>query len=72
MLDAGDFLHTGADTLPFGICSDSAAAIEALRDLANQMEAGTVVMIQAQTGCTVAANDMQKHVIFLEYSRRPW
>jgi hypothetical protein len=72
MLSANDFLHAGSDAVPFGICSGAAAAIAALRQLADGMETGKVVMHQAQTGCTAQENEMQKHVVFLEFSVRPW
>ena len=72
MLDAAAFLPQGPDTVPFGLCSDSAVAIKALRDLANAMERGSAVLEQAQTGTTAVQGDFVSYRVFLEYKIRPW
>ncbi len=72
VLDASTFAPMAPDTAPFGVCSDNAQAIKALRDLADGMEKGTVVIRQAQTGATAATNEFVTFRVFLEYVMKPW
>jgi hypothetical protein len=72
MLDAATFAPQAPDTVPFGIDSNSVAAIKALRDLADAMERGTAVVEQAQTGTTAVQNEFIGYRVFLEYKMRPW
>ena len=72
LLDAGMFAPAGPDVLPFGVCSDSAAAIAALRDLADGMERGLIVIKEAQVGRTAAEGEYLTQRVFLEYQIKPW
>lgn len=71
ILDAGTFIPKGPDVLPFGVCNDSAAAIQALRNLADAMEQGAVHITSAQSGTTVADAEFAQFRIFIEYQRKP-
>jgi hypothetical protein len=72
LLDAGSFVPKGPDLLPFGLSSDSAEAIKALRDLADAMEQGRAVVGQAQTGKSAIHDDFVTYNVFLQYKIRPW
>jgi hypothetical protein len=72
LLDAGHFVPSGPDVMPFGLSSDAKEAIAALRLLADAMENGRAVVAQAQTGKSGVHDDFVTFRVFLEYKLRPW
>lgn len=71
IFDAGLLVPKAGGVLPFGIENNNAAAIKALRALADFMESGQAHILSAQTGTIVESEDFAQFRIFIEYQVKP-